>query len=100
MESTALQVRMLGEFSIRQGRQEINDSDNRSRKVWLLLAYMIYCRNRNVSQEELIDLLWGSEERSSNPINALKTIFHRVRSMAQASSTRSMALSGRKRSVI
>jgi DNA-binding transcriptional activator of the SARP family len=81
MESTALQVRMLGEFSIRQGRQEINDSDNRSRKVWLLLAYMIYCRNRNVSQEELIDLLWGSEERSSNPINALKTIFHRVRSM-------------------
>lgn len=22
---------------------EINDGDNRSRKVWLLLAYMIYC---------------------------------------------------------
>ncbi len=38
-------------------------------------------RNRSISQEELADLLWGEEERSSNPINALKTMFHRVRSL-------------------
>ena len=81
MEIPDLQVRMLGGFSIRLGGKEINDSDNRSRKVWLLMAYMIYCRNRSISQEELADLLWGEEERSSNPINALKTMFHRVRSL-------------------
>ena len=81
MEPLDLQVRMLGGFSIRLGGKEINDSDNRSRKVWLLMAYMIYCRNRSISQEELADLLWGEEERSSNPINALKTMFHRVRSL-------------------
>lgn len=81
MEAVDLQIRMLGEFSISLGKQEINDSDNRSRKVWLLMAYMIYCRNRSVSQDELADLLWGDEERSSNPVNALKTMFHRVRSL-------------------
>ena len=81
MEDAHLQVRMLGEFSISLGGREITDSDNRSRKVWLLLAYMIYCRGRGISQEELVDLLWGEEEGSSNPLNALKTMFHRVRSM-------------------
>jgi len=74
-----VQIQMLGQFSIRMGGQEISDSDNRSRKVWLLLAYIIYCRSRNISQEELINLLWGDEVGSSNPGNALKTMFHRVR---------------------
>ena len=81
MNTDTMQIRMLGEFSLRCGGRELNDSDNRSRKVWLLLAYMIYCRGRTVSQEELIQLLWSEEESSSNPINALKTMFHRVRSM-------------------
>ena len=38
MEAVDLQIRMLGEFSISLGKQEINDSDNRSPKVWLLMA--------------------------------------------------------------
>lgn len=79
MAPTPLYVRMLGTFSISQGHAEINDGGNRSKKVWLLLAYMIYCRNRPVPPEELVNLLWGEEERSTNPLNALKTMFHRVR---------------------
>jgi len=81
MAEDSLKVRMLGEFSIQRNGEEINDGDNRSRKVWLLLAYMIYCRNRSISQDELVQLLWGDSENSSNPINALKTMFHRVRTM-------------------
>lgn len=81
MDPMHIQVRMLGEFSVGMGSQEITDSDNRSRKVWLLLAYMIYCRNRSVTPEELVSLLWGDEESCSNPLNALKTMLHRVRSM-------------------
>lgn len=81
MDTAALQVRMLGGFSIARGDEKIDDSGNRSRKVWLLLAYMIYNRRRTVTQEELVGLLWGEEESSSNPINALKTMFHRVRAM-------------------
>lgn len=79
MENSVFQVRMFGTFSIRKGDQEINDSDNRSRKIWLLLAYMIYCRTRTISQSELLNLLWSDEEGSSNPLNALKTMFHRAR---------------------
>jgi DNA-binding SARP family transcriptional activator len=72
---------MLGEFSISMGDKTITDSDNRSRKVWLLLAYMVYCRNRAVQPDELVELLWGMEERSTDPPNALKTMLHRVRAM-------------------
>ncbi|MGE4277460.1 MAG: BTAD domain-containing putative transcriptional regulator [Lawsonibacter sp.] len=76
-----LRVRMLGSFSIELGDKKIDDNGNRSRKVWLLLAYMIYYRNRPISQEELTGLLWGEEESSADPANALKTMFHRVRTM-------------------
>ena len=79
MNTGPLRVQMLGNFSISLDGREIDDSGNRSRKVWLLLAYMIYCRKRPISQEELVSLLWGDEEESSNPLNALKTMFHRVR---------------------
>ena len=79
MNTGPLRVRMLGNFSISLDGREIDDSGNRSRKVWLLLAYIIYCRKRPISQEELVSLLWGDEEESSNPLNALKTMFHRVR---------------------
>lgn len=81
MGTLQLKVRMFDGFSLANATREISDDDNRSYKVWLLLAYMIYCRNRPVSQEELIHLLWGESEGSSNPTNALKTMFHRVRSL-------------------
>ncbi|MEG2176305.1 MAG: bacterial transcriptional activator domain-containing protein [Oscillibacter sp.] len=81
MAGSELQIRMLGEFSLRNGACEINDGDNRSRKVWLLLAYMVHCRARDISMEEYVNLLWGDEESSSNPLNALKTMLHRVRTM-------------------
>ena len=77
----SLKVNMLGGLSIQSGGAEINDSDNRSRKVWLLLAYMIYCRKRPVTQEELVRLLWDDGDNVTNPANALKTMFHRLRNM-------------------
>lgn len=79
MELETLHVQMLGGFSIRCGDKMISDGDNRSRKVWLLLAYLICRREELVTQENLIQLCWGGEERSSDPLNALKTIFHRIR---------------------
>lgn len=67
-------------FSIAYQDKHIHDTDNRSRKVWLLLAYMIYFRNRSIPIEALIHLLWPNEHSSSNPSNVLKTMFHRLRS--------------------
>lgn len=79
MAAEGLQIQMLGKFSLQQGAAQVDDSVNRSRRVWLLLAYMIYNRNRAVAPEELVELLWRDKERSSNPLNAVKTMFHRVR---------------------
>lgn len=80
MAVTALSVRMLGEFQLSSGTSQINDGNNRSRKIWLLLAYMIYYRNRSIPPEDLIGFLW-EEETSANPGNALKTMFHRLRNL-------------------
>lgn len=81
MDDEAVRVQMLGKFSITYGNNTIDDSENRSHKVWLLLAYMIYRREQGISQDELVNLLWSQGGGSGNPVNALKTMFHRVRSM-------------------
>ena len=72
-------IQMLGEFSLSTQTQKISDRDNRSRKLWLLLAFLIHNRCRTISHEELTDLLWDGADRS-NSGGALKTTFHRVRS--------------------
>lgn len=77
----ALSVRMLGEFTLSAGEHEISNSSNRSRSVWLLLAYLLCHRNRPISQEELIDLLYGSDPKGANPASAMKTALHRVRAL-------------------
>lgn len=74
-----IQVCMLGEFSISTETQQLCDSDNRSRKVWTLLAYLIYHRHRVVTHEELMTVLWDDPSDSANPNGALKTVFHRAR---------------------
>jgi len=73
-------IRMLGEFSMQFGENCISDSNNRSKKVWLLLAYLICQKGRIVSRQELIQLLWG-DDSSSNPENTLKITFHRARTL-------------------
>jgi len=81
MGASRIHVQMLGNFSITSGKHSVDDSSNRSKKMWLLLAYMIYSRSRSVSQDDLLRLLWGDEEENNNPQSALRTLFHRVRSM-------------------
>lgn len=75
-----LHIQTFGNFILQAGNAKISDSDNRSKKVWLLLAYILCKRGRQVTRKELISLLWG-DESSNNPENALKTTFHRVRTL-------------------
>lgn len=79
MNGPTLQVQMLGQFTLRYGDRTISDSDDRSRQVWSLLAYMLYNHGRSFAQEELIRLYWSNGEKSADPGNALKSIFHRIR---------------------
>lgn len=81
MQTAPLHIKMLGEFSIQYGPEQIRNSTDRSRKIWLLIGYLIYYRKTTVSPEEMMKLLWGEEIRSTNPVNALKTMLHRARAL-------------------
>lgn len=74
-----IHIRMLGSFTLQAGNNLISDENNRSRKVWALLAYLICHRSTAVSQKKLIELLWGDDPSSSNPENALRITLHRLR---------------------
>ena len=78
-----VQICMLGEFSLRAGSVTISDAGNRSKKVWSLLAYLICNRDRAISQQKLIGLLWGDEPDSDNPENALRITLHRLRAQLE-----------------
>lgn len=84
MSESRVYIQMFGTFSLSAGDAQIDDNANRSLKVWLLLAYLIYHRNRVVTQEELVELLWGEDNDSANPLGALKTTLHRVRATLDA----------------
>lgn len=76
-----IQVRMLGEFTIRLGENSLTDGDTRSRRVWSMLAYLIFNRSRLFTQDELIQLYWNGGTESADPDNALKSVFHRIRTL-------------------
>lgn len=73
-----LRISMLGRFELQVGDVVIDDSINRSRKMWNLLAYIVSHRDKLISQQEFINALWG-DESGQNPINALKTLLYRIR---------------------
>ena len=75
-----IHVCMLGTFTLRSGDNLISEENNRSKKVWALLAYLICHRGNAVSQKKLIELLWGDDPASSNPENVLRITLHRLRS--------------------
>ena len=79
-QCSAIYITTLGEFSIRLGDRVINDTNNPSKKPWLLLEYLIIYRNREISPDELVELIWGDED-SSNPSSALKTLMFRTRKL-------------------
>lgn len=75
-----LYIRMLGGCELEAGGKNISDLTIRSKKLWMPLQYLITFRNRDISQSELIDLVYP-DGKSDNPGNALKTLIHRIRNM-------------------
>ncbi len=74
-----LQVNMLGEFSLVNGERKVDDQSSRSKKVWTLIQFLIANRMKDVSQNDLIEVLWPEGEEIGDPGNTLKTIVHRAR---------------------
>lgn len=71
-------ITMFGEFSISFNEKTISEHSKRSKKLWLLLQYLVVHHTRSVTQSELIDILSGEDE-GVNPTSALKTQVHRLR---------------------
>ena len=74
------EITLFGEFTISNGKEVITDQANRSKKVWTLLEYLIVNRDRSVTQKELVELLWPDSD-TKDPINTLKVLMHRVRTL-------------------
>lgn len=69
---------MFGEFSVTYKDNTVSEHSKRSKKLWLLLQYLVVHHNRAVAQSELIDIL-SREDEGVNPTSALKTQIHRLR---------------------
>lgn len=76
--SEKITVKMLGGFTISQGDRVISESDGRTKKVWMLIEYLLAHRRNDISQEKLIEILWEDEECDA-PFNALKNLVYRAR---------------------
>lgn len=79
--SSSLNVSMLGSFSIERNGIRIDDSNNRMRKVWLLLAYLIYTRRNRMTQDNYLALIQSPGDESEDPSGRLKALFYRTRAM-------------------
>lgn len=74
-------VTMFGKFTLKQEGMEVPHTvslTGRSRRLWTLTAYLILNRNRGVSAQELIDLLWPEAE-NDNPLSTLQNNVSRAR---------------------
>ena len=80
METAPIQVKMLGGFSISREEKEVTVSP-RSRKLCLLLAYLIRERRRPVPYSKLLNLLWEGQPSDAATLNSLKAILHRARNL-------------------
>lgn len=71
-------ITMLVGFTMSCAGRSVSDSAGRIHQVWNLLEYLIVNREREVSRDELSEILWDEEE-CENPQNALKNLVYRAR---------------------
>ena len=77
-----LKVQMFGELSVSCGKNTVDDASNRMRKVWLLLAYLIYTRQKRNTQDQYISIVQGADSSDiDDPAGRLKALFYRCRTM-------------------
>jgi len=77
-----LHIQILGGFSLCYQGRTLTEGDNRSKKLWAFLRYLLAHRERSVSQEELVALLWAGEE-NPNADGTMKALLHRARGLLE-----------------
>lgn len=77
-----VRIQTLGQFSVSIGGNSIDNKANQAKKPWSILQYLITFRNRDITSNELIELIW-SDDQSANPGGALKTLVFRSRKLLE-----------------
>lgn len=73
-----IEITMLGEFSITINGNQLTNLKGRTKRVWLLIQYLIANRRKDISLEMLVNVLW-EEGECGDPLNALKNLVYRAR---------------------
>ncbi|MBQ9979728.1 MAG: bacterial transcriptional activator domain-containing protein [Oscillospiraceae bacterium] len=79
--SDILNVSMLGSFTFEYRGNILDDSSNRMKKVWLVLAYLIFTRGSRVPMDSYASLLQSSSDDAGDSAGRLKAMFYRARTM-------------------
>jgi DNA-binding SARP family transcriptional activator len=73
-----LKIYMLGRFALEYDGKTMIEDEGKIHKVWTLLGYLIANHNRKLGAQELPELLC-SDDRSSDPVKAVKNLVYRLR---------------------
>ncbi|MDO4545165.1 MAG: BTAD domain-containing putative transcriptional regulator [Bacillota bacterium] len=69
--------KFLGKFAVYYGGKELKPLTG-GKKVWLLIQYLAYNKDREIPFEQMLENLWPEEEYS-NPVNVVKNLVYRAR---------------------
>ncbi|MBW7572940.1 BTAD domain-containing putative transcriptional regulator [Caproiciproducens faecalis] len=75
-----IQIKMFGEFAITINGNQLTNLKGRTKRVWMLIQYLIANRHKNTSTEKLINVLWP-DNQCNDPLNALKNLVYRAREL-------------------
>lgn len=79
-EYPELNVYTFGKFQIANEDGILTVEKIHSEMLTRLLAYMVYHRDKSLTVQELVEVLW-SEDESDNPAGALKNLMYRLRNL-------------------
>lgn len=77
---SGLTVKMFGKFQIGNEDGILNKENMRSEMLTRLLAYMVSHREKDMTAQDMIDVLWP-DDKSDNPAGALKNLMYRLRKL-------------------
>jgi two-component SAPR family response regulator len=75
---TEIKVKMFGEFSIEINGNTLTNFKGRTKRVWMLIQYLIIRRRESIGLNEILEDIWEGHD-CGDPENALKNLIYRAR---------------------
>lgn len=75
---TTIKIKMFGDFSISINENVLPKLKGRTKRVWMLIQYLIANRSQTVPLDRLVEDIWDGKT-CGDPENALKNLVYRAR---------------------